>query len=174
MAQRGVLALALALFLSSTTQSLLFKTPVVREGVHGQALVGLGGGPNNDGLFASVEIGGTLPNGLTLAALHVLLQNKGVLGPYRGADAIGGSLAELKVPLVFPEVEAKVALGLGVILDESQPLLHVLTGVGIAYGFDLHVPIFASHGPTLGITFLHVLVPQHYFTACVGAGYTFF
>lgn len=154
--------------------SLLFDRPVERDLLHLQLVVGLGGGPRNEGLFHALEVGYTFDNGLTLAALQTALQNRGVLGPDRGPDLLGGWMAELKVPLFVPELEVKVAAGLGVVADESRPTPSLATGFGCAYGVDLHVPLFASSGPTLGLTFLHVLVPAHYFTVGVGAGYTFF
>ena len=153
-------------------RSLAFGTKVVRDGWHAQLVVGLGGGINNDGLFAAVELGGTFKNGVTLAALHVFLQNQGVIGPSRGADALGGWLVECKVPVLVSEIEAKIAAGLGFVVDELRPSL--IPGVGLAYGVDVHLPIYAAHGPTAGITFFHALVPQHYFTVGVGVGYTFF
>ena len=91
-----------------------------------------------------------------------------------GADFIGAWLLELKVPVLFPELEFKVAAGLGGLLDEVRPGVHLIPGFGCAYGVDLHVPFFASSGATVGLTFLHALVPAHYFTVGVGVGYTFF
>jgi hypothetical protein len=160
----------LPLLIAST--SLFFDKPVDRAGLHAQIAVGLGGGPNHEGLFGVVELGGTLPNGITLAALEVLLQNKGIIGPDRGPDLIGGSLLELKAPVGFPDLEAKIALGFGFVLDEVGRVLS--PGFGLAYGIDLHVPVFASSGPTLGITVMHTFVPAHYLTAAAAVGYTWF
>jgi len=155
-------------------RSLLFGTPVERDGLHLQLLVGLGGGPRNEGLFHALEVGFTFDSGLTLAVLQAAVQNRGVLGPDRGPDLLGGWMLELKVPVLFPELELKVAAGLGGVLDESRPALLFIPGFGWAYGVDLHLPCFTSSGPTLSLTFLHALVPAHYFTVGVGAGYTFF
>jgi hypothetical protein len=173
----SVLALVLSSFVQHTTwndRSLLFGTPIERDGVHLQLVVGLGGGPDNEGLFHALELGKTFDNGLTLAVLQTGVQNRGVLGPDRGADFIGGWLLELKVPVFFPELEFKVAAGLGGLLDEVRPGVHLIPGIGCAYGVDFHVPFFASSGATVGLTFLHALVPAHYFTVGVGVGYTFF
>ncbi len=100
------------------------------------------------------------------------MQNKNVIGPYRGPDALFGSMLEVKIPLFRPELEAKVAAGLGGVIDELRPLL--IPGLGIAYGFDLHLPIFRASGPTLGLLFFHTFVPAHYFTVAGCVGYTFF
>jgi hypothetical protein len=155
-------------------RSLLFGTKIERDGLHLQLVLGLGGGPRNEGLFHALEVGVTLDNGVTLALLQTALQNKGVLGPDRGADLIGGWMLELKVPVLFPELELKLAAGLGGVLDESRPALQFSPGFGWAYGVDFHLPLFASSGATVGLTFLHALVPAHYFTVAVGVGYTFF
>jgi hypothetical protein len=168
---------AAPLFVQHTTwndRSLLFGTPVERDGLHLELVVGLAGGPRNEGLFHALEVGYTFSNGLTLAALQTAVQNRGVLGPDRGPDLLGGWMLELKVPVLVPELELKAAAGLGGVLDESRPALLLITGFGWSYGVDLHVPLFTSSGPTLSLTFLHVLVPAHYFTVAVGAGYTFF
>lgn len=155
-------------------RSVLFDRPVERDGFHAQLVLGLGGWTNAEGLFHAAELGFTFANGFTLAALQTAVQNKGIIGPERGADLIGGWLLELKVPVFFPELELKVAAGLGCLFDESRPQLHVIPGFGWAYGIDFHVPIFASSGPTIGLTVFHALVPAHYFTVSLGAGYTFF
>jgi hypothetical protein len=155
-------------------RSLLFGTTVERDQLHAQVLVGVGGGPRNEGLFHALELGYTFSSGVTLGLLQTAVQNKGVLGPDRGPDLLGGWLAEVKVPLFFPELEVKVAAGLGGLLDEARPAPLLITGFGWAYGVDLHVPLFASSGATIGVTFLHALVPAHYFTVGVGVGYTFF
>ena len=157
-----------------TDRSLLFGKAVERDGLHLQLVLGLGGGPRNEGLFHALEVGATFDNGLTLALLQTAVQNKGVLGPDRGADLIGGWMLELKVPVFFPEFELKLAAGLGGVLDESRPALQLIPGFGWAYGGDFHLPLLKSSGPTVGLTFIHALVPAHYFTVAVGAGYTFF
>lgn len=154
-------------------RSLLFNRPISREGFHLQILFGLGGGPENEGLFHAMELGGTLPNGVTLAMLHTFVQNRGILGPERGPDLVGGWLAEVKVPVLFPELEVKFALGLGGLHDQSNGL-RAIPGFGWAYGVDLHLPFYRRMGLTLGLTFIHALVPQHYMTVGVGLGFTVF
>lgn len=155
-------------------RSALFDRKVERDGLHAQLVVGFGGWSNAEGLFHAAELGFTFANGVTLAVLQTAVQNKGIVGPERGADLIGGWLLEVKVPVLFPELELKVAAGVGGLLDESRPQLHLVPGFGWSYGVDFHLPLFASSGPTIGLTVLHALVPQHYFTVSVGAGYTFF
>lgn len=160
-------------------RSLIFNKPIERDWFHGQILFGIGGGPQNEGIFHAMELGGTFKNGMTLALLHTFVQNKGVIGPERGPDLIGGWMLEFKMPIFAPEFEVKVAAGLGGLHDQSGPTLKAVAGFGWAYGIDFHLPVFTSSGPTIGLTFIHSLVPYpgalvHYFTAGVGAGYTFF
>ena len=172
----SVCLIVLGAFVQHTTwteRSLIFEKPVERDGIHAQVTLGLAGGLNNEGLFHTLELGYTFHNGLTLGVLQTGVQNRGVLGPDRGPDSLGGWLLELKLPLFFPELEIKLASGLGVLIDQWRGL-HVVTGVGFAYGLDFHVPFFASSGATLGLTFVHVLVPAHDFTVGVSVGYTFF
>jgi hypothetical protein len=155
-------------------RSLLLGTRVERDVLHAQLVLGLGGGPRNEGLFMATELGVTFGNGLTLAVLVTALQNHGVLGPERGPDLLGGTMLEFKVPLFVPELELKAAAGLGGVLDEVRRVPVFSAGFGWAYGVDVHLPLFAASGPTLGLTLMHALVPAHYFTVAVGVGYTFF
>jgi hypothetical protein len=155
-------------------RSVIFNKPIERDGFHAQLVLGFGGWTYAEGLFHAAELGVTFNNGLTLAVLQTGVQNKHIIGPERGPDLIGGWMLELKVPLFFPELELKAGAGLGVLFDESRPQLHVIPGFGWAYGIDFHLPIFTSSGPTLGLTVFHALVPAHYFTIGLGAGYTFF
>jgi hypothetical protein len=171
----AVISLALVLLTTAqtwTNHSLVFGRPVERKGFYAQVALGLGGGPNHEGLLGAVELGASFKNGITLGALHVFLQNKNIIGPYRGPDGLVGSLVEVKIPLFRPEIEAKIAAGLGGVLDELRPLL--IPGFGLAYGVDLHLPIFRASGPTLGVLFFHAFVPAHYFTVAGCVGYTFF
>ncbi len=156
-------------------RSLLFKHPVHRDGFHFQVMFGVGGGvPNTDGLHHAMEVGGTFKNGFTLALLHTFVQNKGFIGKDKGPDLMGGWMVELKFPVGFPEFELKFAIGLGGLHDQSNGL-RAIPGVGWAYGIDFHLPFFRRSGATVGLTFVHSFVGlDHYFTASVGAGYTFF
>jgi hypothetical protein len=156
------------------SRSLIFGHAVERDYLHLQIVFGVGGGPQNEGLFHAMEIGGTFKNGLTIALLHTFTQNKGIIGPERGPDLVGGWMAEVKMPVLFPEFEMKLAMGLGGLHDQSGPTLRAVAGFGLAYGFDFHLPVFRSSGPTVGVTFIHAWVPVHYFTAGIGVGYTFF
>ncbi len=155
------------------SRSLIFGHPVERDGFHFHVSFGLGGGPENEGVFHAMEIGGTFKNGLTLALLHTFVQNKGVIGPDRGPHLIGGWMPELKIPFFFPEIELKVAAGFGGLHDQTNGI-RVVPGFAWAYGVDFHLPIFRGSGPTVGVTLIHAVVSQHYFTAGVGLGYTFF
>lgn len=159
---------------TASSRSLLFGREVDRGDFHFHLSFGVGGGPENEGLFHAAEIGYTLPAGWTLALLHTFVQNKGVLGPERGPDLIGGWMLELKVPVGWPEFELKAAAGLGGLHDQSDGI-RAIPGVGVAYGVDFHVPFFAASGLTVGFTALHVVAEgRHYFTSGVGLGWTFF
>src|SRR5439155_20488381 len=89
----------------SSNRSLIFGHIVERDYIHFQIVFGLGGGPDNEGLFHAMELGWTLPGGWTIALLHTFVQNKGILGPDRGPfgvhnpDLIGGWMAEVKFPI---------------------------------------------------------------------------
>lgn len=158
----------------SSNDSILFGTPVERDGFHFQVMFGLGGGPDIDGLHHAMEIGGTLENGWTIALLHTFVQNKGILGPERGPDLMGGWMAELKAPIFFPEIEAKIAFGFGGLHDQSDGIVP-MGGVGWAYGVDFHIPVYPTSGITIGFTAVQVIVQErHYFSASLGTGYTWF
>ncbi len=155
------------------SRSLIFGHPVERDGFHFHVSFGLGGGPDNEGLFHAMEIGGTFDNGVVLGLLHTFVQNKDMLGPDRGPDLIGGWMAQVKVPVFAPEFEAKFAAGFGGLHDQSDGI-RVVPGFGISYGLDFHLPFFRASGLTLNLTLMHVWVPTHYFSAAAGLGYTFF
>jgi hypothetical protein len=158
----------------SSSRSLIFGHVVERSGFHFQAVFGIGGGPDNEGIFHAMEIGGTFKNGITLAMLHTFTQNKGVMGPDRGPDLIGGWMLEVKAPVFFPEFEVKFAAGLGGLHDQSDGI-KAIPGFGIAWGVDFHVPFFRNSGLTLGTTGIMAWVNTVlYFTFGVGLGYTFF
>jgi len=157
----------------SDSHSLIFGHVVERSGFHFQAVFGIGGGPENEGLFHAMELGGTFKNGITLAMLHTFTQNKGILGPERGPDLIGGWMLEVKAPIFYPEFEVKFAAGLGGLHDQSDGI-KAIPGFGIAWGFDFHVPFFRNSGLTVGVTGINAWVPEPYFTFGVGLGYTFF
>jgi hypothetical protein len=157
----------------ASSRSLFFGHVVERSGFHVQVAFGVGGGPENEGLFHAMEVGGTFQNGVTLALLHTFTQNKGIIGPERGPDLIGGWMAEVKAPLFFPEFVVKLAAGLGGLHDQSDGI-RAIPGFGLAWGFDVHVPFFRTSGLTVGVTGIHAWVPAHYFTCGVGLGYTFF
>ncbi len=161
-------------YATSSRHSLLFGHPVAREGFHFQLAFGLGGGPSNEGLFHAMEIGGSFSNGFTLALLHTFVQNKGVLGPERGPDLLGGWMAQLKIPILYPKFELKVAAGLGGLHDQSDGI-KLIGGFGWSYGIDLHLPWQENSGLTLGFSVIQVLMESgHYLAVATGLGYTFF
>ncbi len=155
-------------------RSELFGRPVVRDGFHFQIAFGVGGGPDTAGVFHAMEVGGTFKNGWTLALLHTFIQNKDVFSANDGPDLIGGWMAELKVPVIWPELVAKVAMGLGGTHDQSDGI-EAFWGWGAAYGLDLHLPLLARSGLTLVSTGFNIIVQgKHHFGASLGLGYTFF
>lgn len=161
-------------FATASNQSLFFDHPVVRRGFHFQVAFGFGGGPDNEGLFHAMEVGGTFDNGLTVGLLHTFVQNKGVIGPERGPDLLGGWMLELKVPLFYPEFDLKLAAGLGGLHDQSDGI-RFLPGLGWSYGLDVHLPFFDDSGLTIGFSMIQVVVDgTHYLSAATSLGYTFF
>jgi len=173
-----MLALALALisapYPTSSRQSLLFDHPVERDGFHFQVAFGLGGGPDNEGLFHAMEVGGTFDSGVTIGLLHTFVQNKGVIGPERGPDLLGGWMFEAKIPLFWPELELKAAAGLGGLHDQRDGIAFI-PGFGWFYGVDFHLPFYETAGATLGLQVVHVMVESgHYFAGAFSVGYTWF
>lgn len=153
----------------------LLGREMVLRGFHFQVSFGIGGGPDTVGLFHSMEIGGTLGNGLTIAMLHTFIQNKGMFGTTKGGpDLIGGWMLEAKYPIVYPEIVAKVAFGLGGIHDQSDGI-KAHGGPGFAYGIDFSVPTFKDQGVTLTFQGMNVWgLGQHHFGAAAAIGYTAF
>jgi len=152
----------------------LLGRPVIRTGFHFQFSLGFGGGPDTEGVFHAMEIGGTFGNGMTLALLHTFIQNKGVARDKDGPDLIGGWLVEFKTPLHYPELVAKVAIGTGGKHIQGKPLKAVW-GPTWAFGLDFHVPVAARSGPTLSFQGIHTFVEQTHHVGFAGAvGYTVF
>lgn len=148
---------------------------VTLRGFHFQIVFGLGGGPKLDGLFHAMEIGGTFGPGVTLALLHTFIQNKGILGPERGPDLIGGWLLEAKVPLTRPEIVAKFAVGPGGRHVQGGGRIQALWGPTFAYGVDFQLPVTRRSGPTLALTGMHTFVQgEHLYGFGAGLGYTVF
>lgn len=152
----------------------LFGGPVDRSGLHFQVAFGAGGGPTSVGLFHAMELGHTFDGGVTLGVLHTFIQNNGI-GPTRGGpDLFGGWMAEVKVPIVVPEIVAKGAIGLGVTHDQTDGW-SASGGFGGAYGVDFHIPFFAKSGATVLLTGIHTVVEgAHDFGASLALGYTWF
>lgn len=160
------------------THDMLLGFPVDRSGFHFQIVFGIGGGPDSAGLFHAMEIGGTLSNGTTIALLHTFIQNKGMLGGnHGGPDLFGGWLLEVKTPVGYPEIVAKLALGWGGIHDQSDGI-RAISGITWAYGFDFHVPAWTDHGPTVAVhaiqSYLLDGTDRHYFGVGAGVGWTLF
>ena len=164
----------------ASNRSLIFGHVVERDYIHFQIVFGLGGGPNNEGLFHAMELGWTFPGGWTVGLLHTFVQNKYFLGPDRGPfgvnnpDLIGGWMAEVKFPLLWPELEIKFAMGSGGLHDQTNGIRGI-GGFTWAYGLDFHVPFFKSSGATLAMHMIHTHVAGlHFYTGGVGLGYTWF
>lgn len=153
----------------------LFGREIVRKGFHFQISFGIGGGPDTLGLFHAMEIGGTLGNGLTIALLHTFIQNKGIFEAVQGGpDLIGGWMITASYPIVYPEIVAKVAAGLGGIHDQSDGI-KAYSGPGFAYGIDFHVPTWKNQGATVSLEGMNVwALGEHHFGAGLALGYTAF
>ncbi len=148
--------------------------PVLRDGFHFQVAFGMGGGPDSSGVFHAMEIGGTFPNGWTLALLHTFIQNKGVLAEHGGPDLFGGWMPELKIPLGYDDLVAKVAAGPGGIHIQDDGIDAVL-GLAWLYGVDFHIPFFPTSGLSLGLQMLHAHVDgKHHMGLSTSLGYTWF
>lgn len=152
----------------------LLGREVIRTGFHFQFTIGFGGGPDTEGVFTGMEIGGTFRNGMTVAMLHTFIQNKKVFRDKDGPDLIGGWLLEFKTPIVYPELVAKIAIGPGGKHIQGKPLKAVW-GPTWAFGLDFHIPVTARSGPTLSFQGLHTFVDHKHHVGFSGAvGYTVF
>lgn len=145
-----------------------------RSGFHFQLALGWGVGPDSNGLFQNMEIGGTFKNGWTLAYNHVFIQNKGFAQPEGGPDLVGGHLLLLKIPTSDRWV-IKVGAGPGGIHIQDDGI-EAEIGLGVTYGADYHILVTPSSGVTLGLTGIHAWISQgrHYFAAALSVGYTWF
>jgi hypothetical protein len=159
---------------SSDAQPGIWGRPVRRGGFHFQIGFGIGGGPDTSGLFHTMELGWTFGD-YTVALLHTFIQNKGILGTNPNEpDLIGGWMAEFKMPIVYRDLDFKVAAGLGGTHDQSNGIT-VHAGPGFSYGVDLHFPIWERFGPTLTLAGMNVWAQgQHHFGAGAALGVTLF
>ena len=146
----------------------------IRDGVHFQIAFGWGLGPDSNGLFHNMEIGGTLPGGWTLAYNHVFIQNKGFAQPEGGPDLVGGHLLIAKVPWT-DKWALKFGAGPGGIHIQSGGIKADI-GLGLTYGVDRHFLVTPYSGMTIGMTGIHAFLSEnrHYFGAALSAGYTWF
>ena len=145
-----------------------------RAGFHFQIALGWGVGPDSNGLFQNMEIGGTFENGWTLAYNHVFIQNKGFAQPEGGPDLVGGHLLLLKIPATDHWV-LKIGAGPGGIHIQDDGI-EAEIGLGVTYGVDYHILITPSSGITFGLTGVHALISRrrHFFGAALSLGYTWF
>lgn len=152
----------------------LWGRPVKRGGFHFQFGLGVGGGPDTLGILQVMEVGYSWKH-FTIALLHTFIQNKGVLGTdLGGPDLIGGWMFEYKHTLFYPDLVWKVAVGLGGTHDQTSGI-HAHGGLGLAYGLDLHLPVWRSVGPTWGLTAMNVTAEgKHHFGAGLTLGVTVF
>ena len=171
--QFTVLVAILSTFLSMPAQA-NEDLQAVRDGVNFQIAFGWGMGPDSNGLFHNMEIGGTLPNGWTLAYNHVFIQNKGFAQPEGGPDLVGGHLLIAKIP--WTDAWAlKFGAGPGGIHIQSGGIKADI-GLGLTYGVDHHILVTPYSGMTLGFTSIHAFLDEnrHYFGAALSLGYTWF
>lgn len=148
--------------------------PVTRRGLHFHLAFGIGGGPDTVGVFHAMELGWTFKSGSTLGLIHSFIQNKGVITDTDGPDLFGGWMLMYKVPVIYPEIVYKVALGPGGTHDQTDGI-KASWGVGWLYGFDLHLPLFRTSGPSLSLVALHAVVQgNHHFGVSAGLGYTWY
>ena len=156
------------------SEDTIFGRPVTRGGLHFQVAFGFGGGPDSVGVFHAMELGWTLSGGTTLGMIHSFIQNKDVLSDRGGPDLFGGWMFLYKVPLFYPELVFKAALGPGGTHDQSDGIT-ANWGLGWLYGLDLHLPSFRTSGPTLSLVALHAVAQgAHHVGFSLGLGYTFF
>lgn len=148
--------------------------PVIRDAFHFQVAFGVGGGNDSHGLFHAMELGGTFPNGMTLALLHTFIQNKGIFAEHGGPDLYGAWIPTFKMPLYYDDLIGKVAVGPAAIHIQEDGI-ELRGAIGWVYGVDLHMPFFRRSGLTLGAQMLHVHEHgNHHAGFSTSLGYTFF
>lgn len=154
----------------------IFGRPIVRNGFHFHASLGIGGGPDTAGLFHAMEIGWSF-NGLTVAFLHSIIQNKNELWTDKdGPDEIGGFYAQVQGPLYFEDLVWKFAAGVGGTVDQpDEGGFYPHAGFGLNYGVDLHFPIWPRFGPSASIAAMNIFEGgQQYFGVGGALGITLF
>jgi hypothetical protein len=152
----------------------MWGRPIERGGFHFQIEFGIGGGPDTLGLFHGMELGYSWDQS-TIGLLHTFIQNKGVLeSDLGGPDLIGGWMLEYKHTLWVPDLEWKLAVGIGGTHDQSDGI-EAHGGFGASYGIDWHYPVTRRFGPTLTLAAMHVTAEgQHHFGVGLGLGVTVF
>jgi len=139
----------------------MFSAPIKRDGFHFQFMLGGGAGPTSLGLWHNMEIGGTLADsGVTLGYTHIFLLSSTAFRPAGNSDMFGGHMFLVKVPLGFPELVGKVAVGLGETVDLRTGFVPYF-GFGWHVGLDLHIPVTLRSGFTLSLSSVHAFTPQH-------------
>jgi len=149
---------------------------VDRTGVHFQVLFGWGGGPTSNGLLHNMELGGTLPwGGITICYQHAFIYSDGFAKPAGGSDLWGGHFLMVKVPVLTPQVVAKVGFGAGENVDRSDGF-DATFGVGGTLGVDVHIPMWDTSGLTFSAMVLAAHTPDvgRQFGGGAGFGYTWF
>ncbi len=132
-------------------------------------------GPDTLGIFHTMELGYSFGKH-TVGMLHTFIQNRNTFGTdLGGPDLIGGWMLEYKHTLFFPDLEWKVALGLGGTHDQGGGKIHANPGFGASYGIDLHFPVWPRFGPTLTLAGMNVTAEnRHHFGAGLALGVTLF
>ena len=158
------------------TKGTLFGRPVKRDGFHFQVAFGWGGGPTSHGLLHNMELGASFgKRGYTLAYNHIFIMSKDLFKPAGGSDMFGGHMLVFKMPFLVSELVVKIGMGFGENVDMSDGFKPSF-GFGWTYGVDLHFPMTATSGITLGLMVVHAVTVDvgHQVAVALFLGYTWF
>jgi hypothetical protein len=154
----------------------MFSRPVQRDGFHFQMMFGGGAGPGSLGLWHNMEVGTTLSgSGITLGYTHIFLLSESSFRALGHSDMFGGHMFLVKVPVGFPDLVAKAAIGLGETVELHNGFVPYF-GFGWHVGLDWHLPMNKYSGFTLSASMVHAITPRHGSQLGFGIslGYTWF
>lgn len=151
----------------------IFGRPIDRGGFHFQFLLGAGAGTRASGVLSVLELGYTIrKHDLTVMFWHPMIENDSHQEPTI-ASRYQPVVIGLKKTCFFSDMTCKV--GAGGSGSHEPNFSNASIGFGAAWGADLHFPLAAGHGFTLGLTVHHVILANRsHHAISLGAGYEFF
>jgi hypothetical protein len=151
----------------------IFGRPIDRGGLHFQFLLGAGAGTRASGVLSVLELGYTIrKHDLTVMFWHPMIENDSHQEPTI-ASRYQPVVIGLKKTCFFTDMTCKI--GAGGSGSHEPNFSNASIGFGAAWGADLHFPLAAGHGFTLGFTVHHVILANRsHHAISLGAGYEIF